>query len=203
MIVTILKPNDVMHGSSPFDPDYLRIFRTRVLGKIIKINGTKCNLNFIDMSEVDSLSGLFNSKLAHITKFNGDISEWNVSNVGIMDYLFANSSFNGDLSKWDVSKVFRMEGTFRRSRFNNPSINKWDVSNVVNMYEMFKGNKYFNQDISGWNTKSLVNISGMFKETIFLQDISKWNVGSVKCVNDVYKDSKLGNEENSPLRAKI
>ena len=37
------------------------------------------------MSEVDSLSGLFNSKLARITKFNGNISEWNVSNVGTME----------------------------------------------------------------------------------------------------------------------
>jgi hypothetical protein len=37
--------------------------------------------------------------------FNGDISNWNVSNVTDMDYMFERSQFNGDISKWNVSKV--------------------------------------------------------------------------------------------------
>ena len=34
------------------------------------------------------------------SQFNGDISNWNVSNVGWMDGMFYNSNFNGDISKW-------------------------------------------------------------------------------------------------------
>jgi surface protein len=37
--------------------------------------------------------------------FNGDISNWNVSNVTNMYAMFAFSSFNQDISKWDVSNV--------------------------------------------------------------------------------------------------
>ena len=39
------------------------------------------------------------------SKFNDDISKWNVSNVESMVNMFAFSIFNGDISKWDVSNV--------------------------------------------------------------------------------------------------
>ena len=37
--------------------------------------------------------------------FNGNISEWDVSNVTDVSYMFFNSSFNQDISNWDVSNV--------------------------------------------------------------------------------------------------
>lgn len=40
--------------------------------------------------------------------FMGDISEWDVSNVKKMTYMFRNSVFSGDISKWDVSNVVDM-----------------------------------------------------------------------------------------------
>ena len=39
------------------------------------------------------------------SKFNGDISEWDVSSVTNMDSMFYCSKFNGDISEWDVSSV--------------------------------------------------------------------------------------------------
>jgi len=44
--------------------------------------------------------------------FNGDISEWDVSNVESMYSMFANSKFNGDISRWNVSKVKDMRYMF-------------------------------------------------------------------------------------------
>jgi surface protein len=37
--------------------------------------------------------------------FEGDVSEWDVSNVTNMSFMFSSSVFNGDISQWDVSKV--------------------------------------------------------------------------------------------------
>ena len=38
--------------------------------------------------------------------FNQDISNWDVSNVTDMSYMFCNCKvFNQDISKWDVSNV--------------------------------------------------------------------------------------------------
>ena len=42
------------------------------------------------------------------SKFNGDISGWNVSNVTDMSGMFYKSEFNGDISCWDVSSVTNM-----------------------------------------------------------------------------------------------
>ena len=39
------------------------------------------------------------------SKFNGDISNWNVSNVKNMRSMFLYSKFNSDISNWDVSNV--------------------------------------------------------------------------------------------------
>ena len=40
------------------------------------------------------------------TNFNGDISEWDVSNVKNMSYMFTGcSQFNQDISNWNVDKV--------------------------------------------------------------------------------------------------
>jgi len=63
--------------------------------------------------------------------FNQDISDWDVSSVTNMEYMFSyDSVFNQDIGIWDVSSVTRMEGMF----FNNQAINQdlsfWNVGNV-------------------------------------------------------------------------
>lgn len=45
------------------------------------------------------------------SEFNGDISNWDVSNVSQMSFMFgAASSFNQDLSNWIVSNVICCSG---------------------------------------------------------------------------------------------
>ena len=68
--------------------------------------------------------------------FNGDISEWDVSNVKDMNHMFYNSNFNGDISKWDVSNVRNMSEMFKYSPFNG-DISEWDISKVKYSYEAF------------------------------------------------------------------
>ena len=45
------------------------------------------------------------SYMFYDSNFNGDISQWNVSNVTVMCEMFYASKFNGDISQWDVSRV--------------------------------------------------------------------------------------------------
>ena len=47
-----------------------------IVEKTIKENGPKCDLNFIDTSKITIMSHLFED-----SKFNGDISKWDVSSV--------------------------------------------------------------------------------------------------------------------------
>ena len=105
--------------------------------KLIKERGDDADLNDIDTSKITDMTTLFNN-----SKFNGDISSWNVSNVKYMMYMFHNSKFtgeNGDISNWDVSNVKDMMYMFCDSKFNG-DISDWNVSNVVDMSYMFNGN---------------------------------------------------------------
>ena len=62
----------------------------------------------------------------------GHISDWDVSNVTNMSFLFGTqtspppadyTNLNEDLSDWDVSNVTNMSGMFRRaSHFNQPLV---------------------------------------------------------------------------------
>ena len=66
-----------------------------------------------------------------------------------MDYLFIESIFNGDISEWDVSNVKSMYSMFSSSEFDG-DISKWNVSKVTDMRYMFQGCP-FNHDISMWD----------------------------------------------------
>ena len=105
-----------------------------LVNKLIEERGNDADLNDIDTSEITDMSYMFT-----YSKFNGDISNWDVNNVKNMQEMFYNSKFsgkNGDISKWDVSNVNNMKYMFCYSEFN-VDISNWDVSNVKDMSFMF------------------------------------------------------------------
>ena len=144
--------------------------------------GTKenpLNLNDIDTSEITNMCLLFDTldgKLKALSK-NGyfDISNWDVSNVTNMEYMFSNSNFNGDISDWDVSNVTSMKGMFYCSAFNG-DISKWDVSNVKFMVAMFDASKFTgeNGDISNWDVSNVENMDLAFYDSPLELSPPKW-----------------------------
>ncbi len=90
------------------------------------------DLNYIDTSAITDMSRLFSSSKTYgfrLHEFNGNISEWDVSSVQDMGFMFAGAA-----------------------KFNK-NLNDWNVSSVTNMYAMFFGATSFNQDISSWAHK--------------------------------------------------
>jgi len=80
----------------------------QIIKDLIKERGNEANLNDIDTSEIIDMSYTF-----MYSKFNGDISKWDISNVKYMNYMFYKSDFNGDISEWNISNVKDMHFMFR------------------------------------------------------------------------------------------
>ncbi len=95
-----------------------------LIRETIEKEGSECDLNFIDVSNVTDMTWMFKG-----SRFNGDISKWNVSNVLVMWGMFSGSRFNGDISKWDVSSVMDMSDMFFDSCFDG-DISKWDLHGI-------------------------------------------------------------------------
>ena len=132
----------------------------RIIEQEINQNGVHCSLNHIDISNIEDISYCF----FNIRKFDGDISEWDVSNVKSMNSMFLKSNFTGkygDIDGWDVSNVEDMSSMFDSSKFNG-DISGWDVSNVTNMNWMFARCETFNKDISNWKINKKCAMDSMF-----------------------------------------
>lgn len=181
-------------------PNTLRELSIMIINEI-KRNGINCSLNHIDTSKITSMSYLFRGNLPGISisdeqllrSFNGDISEWDVSNVTEMVCMFAKSNFDGDLSGWDVSNVRNFGNMFCASKFTgkNGNIGKWKLNNAVRLHNMFKETK-FNGDISEWTVSSVETFECMFQDNSeFNQPIGKWKLNSSKkiCVWKMFDEA--------------
>ena len=63
-----------------------------------------------------------------------------------MSSMFSeNLYFEGDLSEWDVSNVINMDHMFYRSAFDK-NISEWNVSYGVNMFYIFKDSELERKD---------------------------------------------------------
>ena len=112
--------------------------------------------------------------------------------------LFDNAQiFNEDISEWDVSKVTNMSYMFRYCYTFNQPLNKWDVSNVTNMFYMLGGTESFNQDIGSWDVSNVTDMEGMFSSSQFNGDISSWDVSNVTNMQNMFLNCPII-EEHKP-----
>ena len=157
----------------------------------------------------DKSKGLTTVNTSLPANFNDDITNWDTSNVLLMEEMFSGwPTFNQDISNWDTSRVESMHGMFKGSKYKgsyylgdtsfNQDISKWDVSNVKNMSEMFLGATSFNQNLNGWDVGNVENMDYMFSgATSFNQDLSNWDVSNVSSMKGMFSDVvAIGNAGN-------
>ena len=66
-----------------------------------------------------------------------------------MHSIFLNSRFNGDISNWDVSRVTYMSHMFGLTTAFNGDISTWNVARVTDMGMMFCSAESFRRSLCG------------------------------------------------------
>ena len=158
-----------------------------------------------------------NSMFNGCVNFNGNIDNWNVSNVENMSQLFRNcDGFTRDLSGWNVSSVTSLasifqdksgpingisswntsSNTFLSRSFSgttdNPDITGWDVSKVTTMYQMaYNNGANFTRDLSGWNTESLESANVAFYNDNIDFSFGDWNLQNLITITGMTQNASL------------
>lgn len=110
--------------------------------------------------------------------------------------FFLARDFNQNISNWDVSNVVTMKWMFINSAFTQP-IGTWDVSSVKNMKRMFQ-NSSFNQPIANWKVGNVTDMSWMFSNSLFNQPIGKWCVPLIKSEPEQFSEGSFLSAQNKP-----
>jgi surface protein len=177
--------------------DKLKIIDIKQWGplNVGNLNGYFYGCSNLDVSATDvlNLTGTtdMNRMFGDATNFNGNISNWDVSNVLDMERMFMGASnFNQSLNNWNVSKVTRMDGMFALATNFNQNLSNWDVSNVTTMNRMFRDADNFNQNLSNWDVSNVTTMNRMFfNADDFNGNISNWNVSSVRFMKGMFEDA--------------
>lgn len=135
----------------------------------------------------------------YLSSFNQNISNWDVSNVMDMSYMFKHAvNFNQNISNWDVSSVMDMSLMFYAAYVFNQSLNTWNVSNVTKMSGMFLACYAFNGDVESWDVSNVKMMNGLFYDaTSFNQDISNWDTKNVTTMQSLFNNAELFNQNLS------
>ena len=136
-----------------------------VSGGFFGCNNLTCSATDAPLITSTSLANYFRA----CPFFNGNISNWNTTNVVNITEAFANTTqFNVDISTKIINAGQPNQYT------------AWDVSNVTSFSEIFRAAIAFNQPIGNWNVQNATRMDGMFNgATAFNQNIGSWNVSKV------------------------
>ena len=153
--------------------NYQSILLQTLYKKIINdVPGNTINLSiYINLENLYNIGDPMNdaSFNASITVPDLKIHELNNGQHSSLKKMFYNARyFNTDISNWDVSNITIMESMFAyTSSFEGINLGKWKTDSLINAKSMFENAKGFNADISNWNVYNVTNMESMFASSAY------------------------------------
>ncbi len=170
---------------------------TREQLKVMIENGE--DVTKVNTSQITDMSHLFE----HARTFNQDISNWDVSNVTNMSYMFfpdgdgSQYKFkNHDLRKWNVKKVTNHEFFFDSFLAQTNIEPNWidKPANCLTKNELRRKIKN-HEDVTQVDTSCITDMSFLFAgQRDFNQDISNWDVSNVTNMKRMFWNANSFNQ---------
>lgn len=186
-----------------------------------------------DISQWDVSKGTyFQSMFAGASLFNKDLSSWDVGSGVYFGEMFARSRFNHDISGWNVDTAsfwprfrddcpltdantpFKFGGSapipvpegdpvtqldLYLMIANGKDVTKVNTSEITDFAGLFTDNTTFNQNIGGWDVSKGLWFYELFKgASSFDQDISGWNVDAATDWTRFRNNCPLADEHTPP-----
>jgi len=176
-----------------------------ILGDIIgfRFNNNGDKQKLLDISQWGNLNvGNNNSYFAGCSNFNPTATDALDLNgtTDLSNMFFQAKSFNGNINNWDTSNVIDMSGMFYYASSFNQSLSSWNTSNVNTMDYMFSYADTFDINISSWDVSNVINMSYMFyNASSFNQNLSTWNISSVTDMTSMFEYVKLSSANYDSL----
>jgi surface protein len=121
-----------------------------------------------------------------------------ITTTALNEYVKGCSNFNGQIGNWNVSNILSLQKMFDGATSFNQPLNNWDTANVVDMFFMFEGATAFNQDIGSWNVSNVTTMGGMFASaSSFNQNIGAWDVSKVTSFASMFSNATAFNNGGS------
>ena len=155
-------------------------------------------------------SGYSIGVFARLRPSNGssiNLSNWDVSNVTTLNFLFNNCEFNLfgsgagveiDISNWNVRNITNMNRAIWNIRLGNMKDLNWNLQSIQSMFDMF-GVSNFNSNLNfifpqstSVNLSSMFENAGSFNKNISTRTVgttSYWNVSKVTNISNMFKNA--------------
>ena len=182
-------------------------------------------LNDWDMRSLIRCEGMFR----FCGTFNSDVSNWYMPNMERLELMFWGTDFQGDVSKWHTSNMGILFGMFQScTNFNSDCSTKtvtrkavynsgrsgnykeftdtaWDMDNAFSFFAMFDGCTSFDnggnpQGLNTWNVglatpfpNERYNLDSMFRGTQFNGDLDNWDVSQCQQFGSMFQDNTVFN----------
>ena len=113
-------------------------------------------------------------------KFKGTgLKYWHPTKIDTLESTFSECyEFNGDLSNWDVSNVMNMNNAFKRCKvFEGKGLEKWNVTKAIAVQQTFAYCYKFHADLNSWKPTELFprnKAHFTFQDCTSLSQLPKW-----------------------------
>lgn len=176
------------------------------------LNGKECDLNFLDVSQVEYFNELFSKQEEVFIKFTSTFYQ-KIKNNEIKNYSFHfnvlkklkdfdfyrnkypnitflvnKHLFNGFINEWNVSNGVYFTKMFLGAKFNQHELN-FDFSNALGLDAMFKDSHY-NKPFIGENTNKLRTSRRMFENSRTTKSI-KLDLSHCKDISHVFNSPQI------------